>query len=428
MALFYLKDIAEGRGYYVDAIEPQRCGPNRQWSYKSLVRDKTSALAFGAKNTAPTERNGEFPETIVDVHAHAFPPLRGASGYKDQATHLDHIRTEVHTLLPEGYTNLRVSQYGKLAWTRNGKEETLRLWPPFLVDMSCPPELMLEFMDWVGVDMAVLYQAHVYGSLNQYLAECVNKYPDRFVAVAQINESEAGKQTQIEVLRHCANDLRLSGLYYEIDGRVGGAQRSFVDDEEKHPLWEEVMTLRLPVIFDIEMYGDKPQDYLDTIRRIERVLESFPSLVGILAHNGCVDSRHHIDNPRELFTLLKYPNMYVETVFAAYVPAVYGGAEEYPYPSVQKIIKAEYDEFGAEKLLWGSDAPAVLGACTYKQCLDVIRLHCSFISEQDMKLILGDNAARLFNLAERRARTDSSMPVPYVAPSHSYFKHEEIRK
>ena len=71
---------------------------------------------------------------------------------------------------------------------------------------------------------------------------------------------------------------------------------------------------------------------------------------------------------------------------------------QYPWPWAQQMVHEFYDELGPEKLLWGSDMPAAERSCLYSQAMDYIRLHCDFLSEQDRELILGGNAARLFNI------------------------------
>ena len=46
-------------------------------------------------------------------------------------------------------------------------------------------------------------------------------------------------------------------------------------------------------------------------------------------------------------------------------------------------------------MVWGSDFPVVKFSSTYKQALEVINKYCDFISEDDKKLILGNNLEKL---------------------------------
>ena len=56
------------------------------------------------------------------------------------------------------------------------------------------------------------------------------------------------------------------------------------------------------------------------------------------------------------------------------------------------------DVFGATKLVWGSDMPNVERFCTYRQCVDYVRRHCTFLSASEKDAILGVNIARLMGI------------------------------
>ena len=108
---------------------------------------------------------------IIDAHAHIFPHHGGASGFKDIPTHL---RAQQSTMAnywgrmltntldpqyipgPEEQVNFRVGQYGRYYWTKMGKEVWLQRFPPNMVEAEWTPEQMIAFMDFAGVEKAVL--------------------------------------------------------------------------------------------------------------------------------------------------------------------------------------------------------------------------------------------------------------------------------
>jgi predicted TIM-barrel fold metal-dependent hydrolase len=102
---------------------------------------------------------------------------------------------------------------------------------------------------------------------------------------------------------------------------------------------------------------------------------------------------HEIGIPDDVLNILKRPNIYAEVLMPAKWP-------DYPYVEGQKMLKDLCDDVGVEKLMYGSDMP-FSGAfwCTYRQSVDFIRIHCDFLSMEEKALVLGGNAARLFDLS-----------------------------
>ena len=54
---------------------------------------------------------------------------------------------------------------------------------------------------------------------------------------------------------------------------------------------------------------------------------------------------------------------------------------------------------GFEKLMWGSDYPRTMTAITYKMSLDFIE-KTTEISEENKKLILGENARKFYSFTD----------------------------
>jgi predicted TIM-barrel fold metal-dependent hydrolase len=270
--------------------------------------------------------------------------------------------------------------------------------PPSLQDMAAPPELMIAQMDAVGVDKAVLYQGHVYGRLNDYLADCARRYPERMVAVAQILEAYGDLPEQLDEVRRAAGTLGLKGLYYEIEHfRIVGSSAA-VDDKRFDPLWEELTGLGMVLIWDIGRHLD-PADHLKYLGRVRRIVERFPKMVCILSHFGSyirdLESKR-IYNWDDILSVAALDNVFLEILQVQY-PSTRTG-DEYPFPMGQKTIEDAYRRLGAEKLVWGADMPALERACTYRQSIDYVRAHCPFMTAREKDRVLGGNAAEMFGL------------------------------
>ena len=59
-------------------------------------------------------------------------------------------------------------------------------------------------MDHAGVDRAVIQHDRLYGRLDDYLSDCVSRYPDRLVVLAQVDEWTGGRPEQVERVRYIA--------------------------------------------------------------------------------------------------------------------------------------------------------------------------------------------------------------------------------
>ena len=52
----------------------------------------------------------------------------------------------------------------------------------------------------------------------------------------------------------------------------------------------------------------------------------------------------------------------------------------------------------ADRLLWGTDMPFQNRFCTYRQSRDWIEKYCTFITQDDLALIMGGTAARILGI------------------------------
>ena len=77
-----------------------------------------------------------------------------------------------------------------------------------------------------------------------------------------------------------------------------------------------------------------------------------------------------------------------------------GGAthEGFPFPAAQARVREAYDRFGPDRLLWGSNYPLTTRVCTYTEAVDLIRVACGFLTEEDKAKVLGDTARKVFRL------------------------------
>lgn len=360
---------------------------------------------------------------IIDVHTHTFPRLGTPCGDDPPEVQLKHVQhhTYLHIqgwrrksdgqrqspdrkLLCDGVNkgisgmyevNFRFGKYGRVEFTYDGEEYWLQWMPPSLQQMECPPEFMIASMDYVGIDKAVLCGCHGYGELNSYTSECVRRYPDRFIGLAEIREWKAYQPEEITRLTRAVEELGLRGLHFLVESLF---MTDFQDDwtsPKFDPLWKEVQRLRIPIFWDI--YSWNWVDWQKESRKLTEWAQRHPDIPSLVTHGIPVKfmprDQHHVEVPQVFWDLYRCPNIYVEV----HLPVVMGGQYEYPYLVACKLLQELHQELGPHKLVWGSDMPAAERVATYRQSLGYLK-GCDFFTEEEYGLLVGGNAARLLSL------------------------------
>lgn len=362
---------------------------------------------------------------IIDVHAHAFPRLGTPCGddpVEVQIRCLQH-HTYFHIqgwrrksdgalvnrpLLYDGAhpgisgmhdVQFRIGEFGRLEFTVAGEDYWLQWMPPSLQQMESPPEYLTACMDYVGVDRAVLCPTHVYGELNVYTSECVRRYPERFIGLAAIREWKAYLPGEIARLTRAVEELGLRGLHFTTESLFMVDYTLDWSGPDFEPLWSEVARLRIPIFWDIFSWGDDPwRRWEEETHRLITWASHHPDIPSLVTHALPVSrwprDGAHVRIPDLVWELFRCPNVYVELI----LPGQLGKEFEYPYQPLAGILLQElYEELGPYKLIWGSDMPCVERVVTYRQSLEYLK-RCEFLSEEDLSLIIGGNAARLLGL------------------------------
>lgn len=304
---------------------------------------------------------------IVDAHMHLIPAWYG-------------FRNGVRAVVGEEYGRVRIQGKGVERWM-----------PPSFTTSAVFPKMVLEYMNWIGIDKAVLMQAPVYGAHNEYVAQVLTKYPDKFRGFALMDPRDKKAPDKIDYL---ANTLKFCGVKFEVPDVP-----FWLDGREYWPLWEKILQENLLLALDLGW--DKTENpYCFQVNQLAELVRNFPRMKVIVLHLGV--SRLWDSNQKYPFSFLQltlqlgeYPNVWFEI---SSLPLLCE-EEEYPYPRAQQIIEIAYKQVGSKRIIWGSDFPTVLQVCTYRQTLNLIRNHCDFLTQKDKELILGKNALELYGFS-----------------------------
>jgi predicted TIM-barrel fold metal-dependent hydrolase len=359
--------------------------------------------------------------SVVDSHVHIFPYLGDASGFTSEAEHRqfqqlymathgepvrrlsDHQQVAQQTLHDGRLTDpsslcavdFRVGRFGRFEWTANGADLYLQFFPPSLQAMASPAEFMLQQMARAGVDRAVLQNARPYGRLNDYFAEAVRIYPDRFIGLADVDEDNAHTDAEILKLRRAVRELGLRGLYYANRALFTTGYVHMLDDPIFDPFWEEVRGLQIPVFWEIFGAPDpgNEEHFLREIDRLNRWMSRWPTIPGVWTHGFAPELLARM--PRVVEELLGREQLMVEILYPIY------WARNHPYPFVElrPAVQTLYRRVGGERLVWGSDMPNVERNCTYRQSLDYLLLLVEgWLPGVDLDRILGRNVLGLLGI------------------------------
>jgi L-fuconolactonase len=250
-------------------------------------------------------------------------------------------------------------------------------------------EQLLWEMDRSGVQRAVLVCARIEHNPrnNDYVAGCVAKYPDRLVQFADVDCS----WTETYHAPGAAARLAAAAARYGLKGYTHYLRSDYdwFESDEGLAFFQTTADLGLIASLALGPSGGG----LAALRKLARRFPSVPFLCHHMAGARADEPAPH-PGLQEILASAAVPNIYLKLSGFHYVSQV---SWEYPYPDTAWIVRRLYEQYGPERLCWGSDYPVVRFHMTYRQALEAFRTHCSFVPEADQERILGRNLQRLLD-------------------------------
>jgi L-fuconolactonase len=125
-------------------------------------------------------------------------------------------------------------------------------------------------------------------------------------------------------------------------------------------------------------------------RAVGDLAERHPAVPVLLHHQGLAADPEAADG---LMALASVPNAYVKASGFHYLVS---RPWSYPFAEARPGFRRLVEEFGADRMLWGSDYPVCAKyGIGYRQSLEVVRTECDFLDERELDAILGGTAAAL---------------------------------
>jgi len=234
------------------------------------------------------------------------------------------------------------------------------------------PEMALEKMDLNGIEYAVVSPIPTYpaplgiessAKQNDYIAEALKKYPDRFVRGLGVVNPRHGKTSVPEVDR-IFGDLGLHGLLFSND-KTGLT----FDNPVMGEYFEHAMQYPNPVVF---AYTSQ-YSVLQAPFMLEKMARRFP---GIKFINGsALKDSTHANCSRFMSSILD--NVYMDIA---------------DMNQLLNILRLAIDEGGLDKVLFGSNIPF----CDLSP--EIANMEAIGLSEAEKSHIYYENAANVFQL------------------------------
>ena len=234
--------------------------------------------------------------------------------------------------------------------------------------------------------IAILVQVIYYGWDNRYVAHCLKQHPRRFRAHGLIDptDPEVSRKLEYWVREHGLSGMRFSPIYYQ-------GRDNWITSEAHDRLWKKAE--ELGAIFNYFIAADQ-------LAKLEVMLARHPGVKIVIDHLARVD----LSKPdpaaeiAKLTRLAKYPNVWVKVSELS----VISRSKDYPYADTFPLVRAVYEAFGPDRLLYGTGFPgatrAEAGRPSIEQELALFDHEIPFILKEDSVKIMGRNAAALWKL------------------------------
>lgn len=268
-------------------------------------------------------------------------------------------------------------------------DQVVQFMPPPFTNARSSIEIYETYMELSGVDKAVLLQTPCYGPQSEYLNEIIAKNPGKYVTVGVSNPQD--KETYIRDAELFLGTYGYKGMKFEMPDIPFD-----LTDPKNAFIFETIAKYDAYCMVDMG-WGNGPDDY--PIEKMKEIVKRYKNLTFVFPHLGV--SRLWDPKEQDNFDALKNTLSMLESNEHVWfdlsgIPMMVESFDEYPYPTIQRALKAFKDTAGMAHLMWGTDYPCVTKVCTYQQCIDYVLKHCDFITNAEMEALFGTTAQKVW--------------------------------
>jgi predicted TIM-barrel fold metal-dependent hydrolase len=255
--------------------------------------------------------------------------------------------------------------------------------------------MLLDLMDWVGVDRALIMQHNFHGYGNEYIASCIRRWPDRFFGACSLDPLSYQRNAMLKPLIE-EHGFRNFKIELSMDAGIMGLHPGLkLTDPYLMELWRQLDEHGMTLMLDLGHIGEPGNQK----REILQIVDAFPRLNVSVVHLCYPPADSPTGDPKwaaweDMLEMGRHPRIFFDVAWGGLMP----DDEEYPFPRFQEYVRHAVERVGAEKLIWGSDVTGFLKVGTYRQGVDWVRRHCTFLSAEQKALVLGETARRVYHV------------------------------
>jgi L-fuconolactonase len=254
------------------------------------------------------------------------------------------------------------------------------------LDDPVTAERLLRLLDRHQVERAVLVQrAHIYGYDNSYVVDAAERYPDRFRALCMIDplDPEAPERIRHWVTERGAVGIRMTEPYQ-------GADTSWLHSPRASAAWEAAAALRVPIRLHLYRWNR-----VACLAAIAQVLPRFPHATIVLDHLSNLAAEEGAPSygfdaalrplRESANVLLLFSTINLAKLAAQQLPAA---------PVIEHLTR----EFGAHRIMWGSDIGQSQGA--YREMCALADAAVSALDRADRRRVLYTTGRAVYDRAD----------------------------
>lgn len=237
------------------------------------------------------------------------------------------------------------------------------------------PEELLAAMDRNGVAHALLVQPSAYGSDHRFLLAAVGESPARFSAIGLVDPEDPGSP-------RLAAELVEGGC---IGFRVNlSLDRSTAERQAAAGTWPHLGALGVPICLRATPSHQA---------QVKQIAADVPDTQLVIDHLG-------LPEPGETRAIVRLGELARLDNCMLKIAGVWRASTlDSPYQDTWPILSAALDLFGASRLMWGSDYPAVRPDRGYPNAIAAIRT-LPFMDADGLDRVMAGTARRCWRLPE----------------------------